>query len=66
MSDLTQIMILVVILVVYSLFVLIYTSKYYVRDSHVRDVGSITKSQLKKLYWKQVAVNFFSPLTCFF
>lgn len=66
MSDLTQIMILVVILVVYTLVVLIYTSKYYARDSHVKDVEHLTKRQLKKIYWKQLAVNFFYPLTCFF
>jgi len=66
MSDLTQIMILVGVLVVYSLGILIYTGKYYVRDSHVKDVESLTKEQLKKMYWKQLAVNFFYPITCFF
>ncbi|MGO2907866.1 MAG: hypothetical protein ACTICT_00710 [Leuconostoc citreum] len=66
MSDLTQIMILVGVLVVYSLGILIYTGKYYVRDSHVKDVESLTKRQLKKMYWKQLAVNFFYPITCFF
>ncbi|MGR8825862.1 hypothetical protein [Leuconostoc mesenteroides] len=66
MSDLTQIMILVGVLVVYSLGILVYTGKYYVRDSHVKDVESMTKRQLKKMYWKQLAVNFFYPLTCFF
>lgn len=66
MSDLTQIMILVGILVAYSLGILIYTGKYYVRDSHVKDVESLTKGQLKKMYWKQLAVNFFYPITCFF
>lgn len=66
MSDLTQIMILAGVLVVYSLVILIYTSKYYVRDSHVKDVESMTKRQLKKMYWKQLAFNFFYPLTYFF
>lgn len=66
MSDLTQIMILVGVLVVYSLGILVYTGKYYVRDSHVKDIESMTKRQLKKMYWKQLAVNFFYPLTCFF
>ncbi|MDI6498610.1 hypothetical protein QMA60_08195 [Leuconostoc suionicum] len=66
MSDLTQIMILASILVAYFLAILIYTSKYYVRDSYVKDVESLTKGQLKKMYWKQLAVNFFYPITCFF
>ena len=66
MSDLTEIMILACVLVVYSLVILIYTSKYYVRDSHVKDIESMTKRQLKKMYWKQLAFNFFYPLTCFF
>ncbi|MGB2577428.1 hypothetical protein [Leuconostoc suionicum] len=66
MSDLTQIMILAGILVAYFLAILIYTSKYYVRDSHVKDVESLTKGQLKKMYWTQLAVNFFYPITCFF
>lgn len=66
MSDLTQIMILVGVLVVYSLAILIYTSKYYVRDSHVTDVENLTQRQLKKMYWKQLAFNFFYPLSCFF
>ncbi|KMY77063.1 hypothetical protein WZ78_08455 [Leuconostoc mesenteroides subsp. dextranicum] len=66
MSDLTQIMILVGVLVAYSLIVLIYTNKYYIRDSHVKDVDSLTKKHLKKVYWKQLAVNFFLSLTFFF
>lgn len=66
MSDLTQIMIFVGILVVYFLIILIYTRKYYVRDSHVKDVKILTKEQLKKMYWKQLAFNFFLPVTFFF
>lgn len=66
MSDLTQIMILVGVLVVYSLGILVYTGKYYVRDSHVKDIESMTKRQLKKMYWQQLVFNFFYPLTCFF